>query len=301
MFKKKKTRDFVTKDEKPSKLKKERTRKNDDRDLPKLSFNDILSNRKIIGVTLIILAGVISFIVIPTINVMSAGSIEVVVAKSDLRVGDRISSEDLTTVEVGKFGLDNVITDKSLVVGKYLTVDMQSGDYVTARKVTDYYVVGEKYLAYLEPGMQAISVRTSSLELSLSSNLQSGDIVKIYSTSKSDGNVVTFNALEFPELTYLEVLAVTNADGVEITPNSNLDNQVTETVILKVYDKQANILTALNSNSTMHFSLVSRGNNDYKEQLLQQQYDYLFPPVIEEVIEEDTEEQASEEATDETS
>ena len=85
----------------------------------------ILKNRIFLSVLCIVLAGAISFLLLPKFYADKGATVMVLRAAEDIPAGTRIQSKYLAMVEVGKFGLpDAVIKDKTLAEGKIAQTDI---------------------------------------------------------------------------------------------------------------------------------------------------------------------------------
>ena len=83
----------------------------------------------------------------------------------------------------------------------------------------------------------------------------------------------------YPELIYLQVLAVTNQDGYDLSGSpakENLEEALPATVTLLVNDRQAALLAGLESNAALRLGLAYRGEPETAKLYLEQQRQYLL-------------------------
>lgn len=223
-----------------------------------------LKNRKALAIACIIVSLVVGFVLMPLAS--TAATVTVVRAKQDIPLGAQITKSMVETVKVGRKNLpSNVLRNFSDVVGKYSAVTITSGDYITSAKLN---TTGSTY--DLSSGQLLISVTVKNFADSLSGKLQSGDIVSVLfppAAGNSLSSAAETDADCPPELQYVKVVTVTNANGGDTdektvkkaaSSGSNSDN-LPATVTLLVNERQAQILAGQESN-TVHFALACRGN-----------------------------------------
>ena len=142
--------------------------------------------------------------------------------------------------------------------------------------VSSQPISSDQTLNTIPDGMVAISITTQTLASGLSDRLQSGDIIRLYHYDDT-------NALEpvtdIPELRFVEVLSVTDADGLDIDyttpPAEDEEKQQTASITVQVTPEQAMLLTQYENQGILHVALVSRGNETLAQELLDRQSDIL--------------------------
>lgn len=186
---------------------------------------------------------------------------KIVRVKSDLKIGQEITSKDIEVVEVGAYNMPYEVVQKSEdVVGKYTSAEMIKGEYVLAAKISDTPASENAYLYGLTGEKRAISITIPSFAGGLSGKLISGDIVSVIAVDyKEKGETVVPD-----ELQYVEVIAVTDKKGnddetVTVKPDGEEETELPETVTLLVTPLQANILAELEAEGEIHLALVFRG------------------------------------------
>lgn len=253
---------------------------------PNLNF---IKNKTAVGVICVAAAILIGFVLSPLVSRAAGGTVTVVRAKAQIPKGSQITASMLETVKMGKQNLpQDIKNDIPLVVGRYAAVDITQGDIITDRKTEK-----ENSMFSLKDGELLISVTLNSFADSLSGKLESGDLVSVYipdnstqlidAANNSAGTVA--NAVNPPELEYVEVAAVTASSGkdtsMEKVQKSDSDKSNSDylpaTATLRVNSSQAKILAGLEK-STVHLALVCRENSKRVKELLKQQEDYFKSP-----------------------
>lgn len=240
---------------------------------PKLNLSRF-KNRTTIGVACIILALIIVFGVSPLINNAAKAQTGIVRVEKDIEAGQKITADKIEKVTVGGYNLpSNVAKRAEDVVGKYAIAGLKKGDYILSSKLSSNPFFSNPYLYNLPEGKVAMSVSLKSLASGLSGKLQNGDIVSLIAIGGDSGKK---EAVQLPELVYVEVLAVTSKKGSDSNQQNQNQNQSTTdgdqdipaTVILSVNQIQALKLAAYEENGKLHATLVSRGNDEKKQLLL---------------------------------
>ena len=236
-----------------------------------------LKNRTVLGVICIALALIICFAITPLFNASKSSTMKIVRVKSDLKIGQEITSKDIEVVEVGAYNMPSEVMKKSEdVVGKYAASEMIKGEYVLAAKISDSPASENAYLYNLTGEKRAISITIPSFAGGLSGKLISGDIVSVIAVDyKEKGETVVPE-----ELQYVEVIAVTDKKGnddetVTVKPDGEEETELPETVTLLVTPKQANILAELEAEGEIHVALVYRGTAENAQKFISAQEKFL--------------------------
>ncbi len=236
-----------------------------------------LKNRTVLGVICIALALIICFAITPLFNASKSSTMKIVRVKSDLKIGQEITSKDIEVVEVGAYNMPSEVMKKSEdVVGKYAASEMIKGEYVLAAKISDSPASENAYLYNLTGEKRAISITIPSFAGGLSGKLISGDIVSVIAVDyKEKGETVVPE-----ELQYVEVIAVTDKKGnddetVTVKPDGEEETELPETVTLLVTPEQANILAELEAEGEIHVALVYRGTAENAQKFISAQEKFL--------------------------
>lgn len=282
MFRKKSTKEMVQGVASPvpestpareKKPKKERTPKDGSRYV-------FFRTRTFYGILAIILGVVISLVGIPAIQQQVAETVEVFVFNADATAGSQITEDMLTTVELAAYHLPaGTISDAAAVTGQYLRVDAVAGDFVTGTRLSEEYPGDDPELVCLPEGKVAISISLPDLAQSVSGKLRKGDVIQIFAVDNSSESTT---ASMPEELRYVEVLAVTYADGIDVGDESDSNgsssasnNDTLAAVTLLVNPTQAARLTGLEHKATLYAALVIRGDDARKEEVLAVQDEFF--------------------------
>ncbi len=249
-----------------------------------------LKNRTVLGVVCIALALVICFAITPLFNAAKSHTMKIIRIKSDVKIGQQLTSKDVESVEVGAYNMPSDVLQKTDdVVGKYAAMDMIKGEYVLPTKISDTPASENAYLYNLTGEKRAISITIPSFAGGLSGKLISGDIVSVIAIDyKEQGKTLVPE-----ELQYVEVIAVTDSKGnddetVTVRPDGEEESELPETVTLLVTPMQANILAELEAEGEIHISLVYRGSVENAQKFITAQ-----EKLLEELISKNEKEQES--------
>lgn len=216
---------------------------------------------------------VLSFAVAPLVNRFSDSRFEIVCVKRDVTKGHQITEDDIETVTVGGYGLpSDVIKDKAAVIGKYAVCDMVNEDILLPSKLTDNADSADDVFMNLDGSQVAMSITIQSFAGGLSGKLANGDIVRLIVNTDDDGSFVP------DELQYVRVITSTTAKGIdkdELIRNEDGSYELPTTLTLLVDTYQAKLLAEYENNSKIHAVLVSRGNDELANELLEKQNEIL--------------------------
>lgn len=228
-----------------------------------------ISNRTIIGILCIVLALGITFGVAPLVNRFSDLKTDVVRMAKTVERGHQITAEDIEIVRVGSYNLpDNAIRDGNAVVGKFAVSDLYANDYLFAEKITTESTSATDILNALDGTKVAISVAIGSFAAGLSNKLENGDIVSVIIYDKD-----TYTSYTPAELKYVRVITTTTDEGVDKDGETNGAKASTVTVLVTA--EQAELLAQYNSVTSLHFTLVYRGDKAKADAFITAQDTYL--------------------------
>lgn len=232
-----------------------------------------MKTRTIIGVICVIAALVLSFAVAPLVNRFSDSRFEIVCVKRAVTKGHQLTDDDIQTVTVGGYGLpDDVIRDKSVVIGKYAACDMVSDDFILPSKLTDNADSADDVFMNLDGSKVAMSITIQSFAGGLSGKLANGDIARLIVNTDDDGAYVP------DELQYVKVITSTTAKGIdkdELIRNDDGSYELPTTLTLLVDTYLAKLLAEYENNSKIHAVFVSRGNEELASEFLNMQESIL--------------------------
>lgn len=227
-----------------------------------------LNNRLVFGILSLVLAVVISFVVLPVIARQTSGKTEIVRITKPVFKGEQITSDNAEVVEVGGYNLPyNIAHSMDDVKGLYVTADLTKGDYILTSKVSNVPISSDVALNDIPSGKVAISLTVKTLASGLSDKLQPNDIIRIYHFLDK--------ATEVPELRFVKLLSVTDADGINVDntrkPAEDEQPQQSATITVLATPEQARIITELENDGVAHVALISRNNPKLAEELLDSQ------------------------------
>lgn len=240
-----------------------------------------VNNRFIFGILSLALAAVIAFVALPTIARQTNGKTEIIRITQPVLKGEKLSKDNAEVVEVGGYNLPSNVAHKlSDVDGLYATADLSPGDYILTNKISTVPVSSDVALSDIPSGKVAISLTVKTLASGLSDKLQPGDIIRIYHFLDV--------AADVPELQFVKVLSVTDADGVNVDntrePTEDEEKQQSATITVLASPEQAKIITALENDGVAHVALISRNNEKLAGELLARQEQILmelyFPEML---------------------
>ena len=206
---------------------------------------------------------------------------------TEVTKGTEITKDMLTPVTVGSLGMDNVVFDESEIVGKYSAYDLTAGQMVIDTLLADTQTDVVKGFDKLEDGKVAFTISTNSLASSVANKLQSGDIVSVYVNTNG---VSTQPIL----LKYVEVLYSSVSTGADKTDKTE---ESISAITLIVNEEQALLLNEFEYTSSLHFALVSRGDETVKQDYLAKQEVLQEEYIPSEVTEDETTEEIETEDT----
>ena len=227
----------------------------------------------IVGIVCLLLSVVIVLVAVPLVSQITANKAEVVQVLQDVQKGKTISEEDLTVVEISMNNIRQDIAMKSdlkTVIGQYALVDLKKGDFITGDKVGATTNESDQTIAALPAGKEAFSVKFSGLDASVSSKIQSGDIVRCYITVSNRDKPYT---KVDKRLQYLKVIAATDSSGVD-TDSTNEKKKVSQTITLALSPEQIKTLATYyktREDYSLSFSIIYRGSNAEADKYVIQQ------------------------------
>lgn len=230
----------------------------------------ILKNRIFLSAACIILAGVIAFILLPKYYADKSVTAMVLRASENIPAGTEIQEQHLASVEMGSFGLpDDIISDKTLIIGKIAQTDIAAGDFLFPQKFGDY-IANEKLDRIVKEDKRLVTISVPSIAAGLSSHLQAGDrvTVAVFANHNAEGYENQSSASRvtlYPELKNLEVYSVDNARTqsiVEVREQQESQpsgDPIPKAVTLVVTEAQAARLIEAEYTGKLHLIFEQRG------------------------------------------
>ena len=214
----------------------------------------IFQNKIFIGVGCVMLAAVMAFILLPSVNRSKNGTVKILKLKENISAGTQIDEKMLEEKEVGKYGLpESIVNDKDKVVGKFAACSILSDDLILSSKLSDF-AASKKLDGVMNAGKMLVTVSLDSVAAAVGNHLQSGDIVSVIGYAD---NTVT----AYEELKNLEVFSVENDDAQNLDDVENDENaeKIASNITLVVNQAQAEKLVQTEYSGKVHAVFVKRG------------------------------------------
>lgn len=214
----------------------------------------VFQNKIFVGVGCVVLAAVMAFILLPSVNRSKNGTVKILMLKENISAGTQIDEAMLEEKEVGKYGLpESIVNDKDKVVGKFAACSISSDDLILSSKLSDF-ATSKKLDGVMNAGKMLVTVSLDSVAAAVGNHLQSGDIVSVIGYAD---NTVT----AYEELKNLEVFSVENDDAQNLDDVENDENaeKIASNITLIVNQTQAEKLVQAEYSGKVHAVFVKRG------------------------------------------
>ncbi len=227
------------------------------------------SKRMLFGMVAIALSLLLIFVGIPIVNSASQQKVRVIRVKEKIEKGTSIKNTQIEYAEVPLAGVPNgAIAKPEDVLGKYAIVDMVPGDYIMAAKLSSYKLEETSIYNSLGEDQVAVTISAGSFAGILANKIQAGDIIKFYNITGDRNN----DSIEqFWELQYVKVMEVSNSKGKNVEEAKEEDSKNAAAYTFVVTERQALKLMQLEHYGNYHLTLISRGNIERAEMLLDEQ------------------------------
>ena len=214
----------------------------------------IFQNKIVVGVICIVIAALLSFFFLPSINKSKSNTEKIYTLKNSVSQGTKIEESMLIEKEVGSFGLPkSIVKDKDKIVGKYATCTIIPDDFILSSKLSDF-AANQKLDRLINQGKMLVTVSLGSVASAVGNHLKSGDIISIIGYSN---DTVVF----YEELKELEIYSIENenAERLEDVENNEDAEKLASTVTLIVNQIQAEKLIQIEYSGKVHAVFVKRG------------------------------------------
>jgi pilus assembly protein CpaB len=216
----------------------------------------LLKNRTLIAAFCLLLAGIITFMMLPRFYSDRGAVTTVIRAAVPIPRGTLIVEEYLVSAEVGALNLpENAITDAEQILGQYALTDILKDDLILPGK-TGSFLFSETLDTLMKKKQKLVTVTLPSNAAGVSGHLLPGDIVSVICYIEAHERFETDEATGFdirenipaqtrmvPELQDITVYAVENAKTEKIDELEADDDMQTDpipkTVTLIVSKEQA--------------------------------------------------------------
>lgn len=233
-----------------------------------------MKNRTLIGIICIVLAVATVFIVSPIVNKVSGVTVNAVRLTKDVSQGSKITEGDIEMAKISKSAVPKgVFSDTNGIVGRYASVNLFAGDYITANKLISTSKAADNVFSTLNGQKFAMSFTIDSFAAGLSGKIKNGDIISLVVMDGSSGK-----AIMPPEFKYVKVITTTTSGGVDQDKVQKKEDGTFDppaTITLLVNNTQARLLAEYEAN-TINCILVYRGSNETAEQFLAKQDEYFW-------------------------
>lgn len=227
----------------------------------------LLKNRIFLSVLCFLLAGVVSFVLLPRFYENKSATIMVLRAVTDIPAGTELTEHHLVNAEVGVYGMpEGVLNDKTMIVGKVAQTNIAKGDYFFSQKLGGF-LADEKLDLIAHNNQRLVTISVPSAAAGLSSHLRSGDFVTVAIFIDKTSGEQGASPIIYPELHGLEVYSVENArtqDTATIRQQitdgeSSTGDSVPKAITLVVSEAQAAMLIEAEYTGRLHLIFEKRG------------------------------------------
>jgi len=205
----------------------------------------------------------IAFVIIPSMMNRSRETAFIVRVREVVVPYTLVEEDMLEMVEVGAYNLPlDIISDKSLVVGKYASMEILPGDNLFVEKFAlreqlergflygvGGYIGDGDYDDGMLPANLAVTITLRSHAAGIAGELRAGDVVAAL-VYMQDGETGEHGIVDLPELLNLEILAVYRS--------SIADSGEIRNVTFKVNYEQARTLIEAENEGVIHLIFLER-------------------------------------------
>lgn len=148
-------------------------------------------------------------------KIATSNFVTLVIAKRDIKMGEKIKKDDLTTILVDRITYPDVVLDKSLVIDKYSKYDIKAGQNILVSMIT------ESDISKTEPNSNKCIVKIEPTPAQMLLNTTK-PITLLYISSDN------VTKLQF---TNIKVKSIYDANGNEINIRNMIDANVYKNTI----------------------------------------------------------------------
>lgn len=217
----------------------------------------MLKSKLVWGALCLLLAGVLSFILLPRLYENELATTYVMVAKDTLKEGTKLTEDMIAALEVGAYGLpDSVITDAENAVGMIVNSTIYAGEYLQSIRLTspDEEEAIQFELAPSDEGYTFMTISLPSASAGVASVLEGGSLVDIYAYTEDE----TATASVGKVLSGIYIQNVLNSDlrplSAVIEENGNIAPAY---IVVKCNEAQIKTLIALERAGSMHLTMAA--------------------------------------------
>jgi pilus assembly protein CpaB len=154
-----------------------------------------LKNRFLIGLFCIALGLAVSLVAIPKlVRETIPDQITAVRLKSDLKAGEKVSTDMIELISASKNTLPNdAFSSVEDAAGQYTASMLYAGDFLSPAKLISSSDHQDYLKAATDKGMRLVSITLPSLSAGVSGKIRSGDVISIMALMKSADKVQTLD------------------------------------------------------------------------------------------------------------
>ncbi len=230
----------------------------------------VFKSKIFLGVVCIVLAALIAFLLLPKFYASKTETTNAVKLNEDVAVGTVLTSEMLSAVEVGSYGLPgNVILNKDDAIGKVASENMYAGEFLTNTRIIteeEYRQLVTDQTKGLTNGYCLVTVKFSGASAGVASVLRAGHIVDVHECIENEDYTYSVQKV----LSSMYVYDVLNA---ELESLGELDTKLEEAlveddtdydfepafVVFRCTEQQAQTLIRLERMEALHLTLQRTG------------------------------------------
>jgi hypothetical protein len=221
------------------------------------------SVRILLGVVMLITAIIAGIFVLPKVAQTSTATYTVYTLADDISAGSVLAEDDIVAASTTDAQLASIAPSAAAeIIGKKAARDLTKGMYVYTSDLTTGQILSN---SSVPAGKQIVSIPVSSLAMSVSYQVQTNDIIRIYALSD------TKKAYAPAALQYVQIYGVYDENGND--PHATGLHPVNISFILD--QTQAEELVTLINTRGIHLSLLSRNDEAYAKAALEKQAEII--------------------------
>jgi len=144
----------------------------------------LFRSKAFLGGICLVLAAAIAFLLLPRFYASQSATVSVVRVTQDVPAGKIITSDMLTTAEVGAYGLpEKIVTSEDEAIGKVAAETLYTGEMLWQERLLseeNYLVSEEARTKGLSAGICLVTIELSSTSSGIAGVLRAGYVVDVY-------------------------------------------------------------------------------------------------------------------------
>ncbi len=230
----------------------------------------LFKSKILLGVICLVVAAAIAFLILPQFYESQSETTYAVKAAEDIPAGTVITSQMLTTEEVGSYGLpDSVVLDKDTVIGSVAAENLYRGEYLSSIRIISEEEYQQQLLDQtkgLESGYCLITLEIPTSSAGIAGILRAGHTVDVHECVTNADQTITVQKA----LSSMYVYDVLNAELESLTA---LDEELAEAIVeedtdydfkpvyivFRCTESQAQTLIRLERMEALHLTLQKTG------------------------------------------